>query len=551
LRDPQQDLGAYRYHREDHQMMRSLVEGALKIPTHCYMDPLNRDKGQCFDEKRVLVTARGSRWTSTNRTFNTVDEQLNDWSADIPYAIPPKYRWGAGQPLEKRRAPLDFLLGPESGVPPVADRWAEFQAANYPDAMRIVDEILAAVKADTFRGTPWDQVSLFTFAKAVGDYTQEELAYYLDTDQAIGDNIFYGPNPVMALLQDLLRAAALKKQPLDGFRAMVVPVKDDAAKTRAGMVTIIHAMLDAAAASGVRIYTGFKADRVSRVAGCSKRMRVEFKNGMAVTTDRLFLNMGKPDLVALGRTSLPLSEATPTFTRLLEATQPYCLTKMYCFWHDAWWLNTLKATVGRTRTNLDLASARWHDGAMRCDDRAALRNCSGSMLVSYSLSDDTYGSSSGLYNSHHDATPYTPLSETDQGRTLVAGRLTPRERLLYDDVHRQLKELYDPALAAAGVRAGVPAPDACVYAAWTHVGVHIRLPYEVVGDVSPHTAFSAPVAGLNLHLTNEAFGVNTGWAESSVTSAEIALHHGVGLGRPAWMDRAFHKSMIVLKNEGM
>lgn len=552
------DLGAYRYHRTKHTHMRSLVEGGLKLPVHCYTDPLNRDDGVCNPESRWLVTARGTRWASTNFTSNTVDEQLANWSEDLPYVIPRKYRWGRGQPLAERRKLTDFLTSASSGVPAVAARWKELQATkDYAKAMKIVDEVLAAVRVDTYKGTPWSEVSLTTLASEFGGLTREELSYYLETDQAIGDNLFVGPTSVYWLLRDLLRAEALDKAPIDGFKAMVVPVKDDAAKTRAGMVTIIHAMLDAAADAGVRIYKGHKADRITRVGGGGgKRMRVEFANGASVTTDRLFLNIGRPDLVALGRTSLPLSAASPAFVRSAEATLPYALSKMYCFWRDAWWLSVLKETVGRTRTDMPIASARFHDGAMRCKDRRALSGCSGSMLVSYSLSDDVLGSSSALEPSLHDSTPYSPLSDVDQGRLLVAGRLTPRQRVQWDSVLRQLRELYNPALAAAGARGGVPAPDACVGASWTHVGVHIRLPYAAAGGatgrgaVDPRAAAARPVPGLAIHMVNEAWGVHHGWAESSVSAAELALHHEMGVPRPAWMDEPFHRSTIVQMNNG-
>lgn len=544
--------------------MRSLVEGALKLPVHCYTDPLNRDDGECHPESRWLVTARGTRWgtrlASTNGTTATVDEQLATWSADIPFAIPPKYRWGDGQPLDERRKPEDFLLSASSGVPAVAARWAELErTSDYARAMKIVDEVLAAVRADSYKGTPWSEVSLTTLASEYGGLSEEELSYYLQTDQSIGDNLFLGPTSVYWLLRDKLRAVALKKARIDGFKAMVVPVKDDEAKTRAGMVTIIHTMLDAAARAGVHIYKGHKVDRITRAAGGGgKRMRLAFSNGATVTTDRLFLNMGHPDVVSLGRTSLPLAEATPTFTRSVEATLSYALSKMYCFWRDAWWLSILGETIGRTRTDLPIASARFHDGAMRCRDRRSLTGCSGSMLVSYSLSDDVLGSSSALPPSLHDPTPYSPLSDVDQGRVLVAGRLTPRQRVLWDTVLRQLRVLYNPALAAAGARGGVPAPAACVAASWTHVGVHIRLPYAAPDDnrrgpaaaVDPRAAAARPVPGLDIHMVNEAWGVHHGWAESSVSAAEVALHHTMGVGRPSWMDEPFHRSTIVQMNDG-
>lgn len=542
--------------------MRSLVEGALKLPIHCYTDPLNRDDGVCNDESRWLVTSRGTRWASTNFTTNTVDEQLANWSEDIPFSIPRKYRWGKGQPLDERRKPTDFLLSASSGVPAVAARWNELQRTkDYAKAMKIVDEVLAAVRADSYKGTPWSEVSLTTLAFEEFGLTVEELKYYLQTDQAIGDNLFVGPTSVFWLLRDLLRAEALKKAPIDGFKAMVVPVRDDAAKTRVGMVTIIQTMLKAASKAGVRIYLGHKADRITRAGpgGRGKRMRVAFANGASVTTDRLFLNMGQPDLVSLGRTSLPLSEASPNFVRSVEATLPFALSKTYCFWRDAWWLSALRETVGRTRTDLPIASARFHDGAMRCRDRRSLTGCSGSMLVSYSLSDDVLGSASALPPALHDPTPYSPLSDTDQGRVLVKGRLSPRQRVHWDSVLRQLRELYNPALAAVGAKGGVvPAPDACVYASWTHVGVHIRLPYAAANSngrgptkaVDPRETAAGPVPGLDIHMVNEAWGVHHGWAESSVSAAELAMYHSMGIGRPAWMDAPFHRSTIVQMNNG-
>eukprot|EP00170_Pyropia_yezoensis_P003823 contig_15980_g3834 len=265
---PQQDLGAYRFHRTAHTHTRSLVEDGLQIPVHCYTDPLNRDDGECHPESRWLVTARGARWVSNTVTNQTVDDQLATWSKRIPYAIPRKFRWGKGQPLAERRQLTDFLLSASSGVPAVAARWKELEETDdYATAMKIVDEVLSAVREDSYKGTPWSEISMITFAAEHGGLSREELNYFLETDQSIGDNLVVGPVSVYWLLRNLLRAEALKKQDIDGFKAMVVPVKNDEAKTRAGMVTIIHTMLDAAADAGVRIYKGHKADRITRVAG--------------------------------------------------------------------------------------------------------------------------------------------------------------------------------------------------------------------------------------------------------------------------------------------
>eukprot|EP00168_Porphyra_purpurea_P014762 TRINITY_DN430_c0_g2_i1.p1 TRINITY_DN430_c0_g2~~TRINITY_DN430_c0_g2_i1.p1 ORF type:complete len:669 (-),score=216.01 TRINITY_DN430_c0_g2_i1:26-2032(-) len=551
------DVGAYRYHRLHHPHMRSLIEGPLNVPVHCYTDPLNvhPDGVGCPGEPRYRVTARGSVYQSVNGS--TIDEQLKAWSADIPYAIPRAYRWGPGQPLAARRKPDEFVVGPNSAVGPVAARWDELDAANYSTAMRIVDEVLAELAASTYKGTPWTQVSVLTLARAEGGMTQEELAYFFETDESVGDSLAYGPTPVAAVVKDLLRIVALRKAVVPGApQGMMVPVQGPNNR-RAGMNKVVLRLLDAARAAGVRIHTSHKAVGVERrgAAGggrpTGRPLAIRFANGASVTTSRLFLNVPHLDVLAMGAggSALPFTPAPAgaPFRAAVDARRSWGASKMYCYWDDAWWLTALAAPVGRVRTDLELYGSRLHDGHVTCDDPVAMTRCRGALLVSYVLGDDTSGVASGQWLATHDAEPYSPLTDADAGMRLVAGQLTPRQKLLWADVHRQLRALWDPLLKASpgNTNGTVPQAAACVAASWFHIGVHVPLPYApAAGAADPVALFAKPVADLPIHLVNEAWGLRSGWAESSLNSAEVALFHHVGLPKPKWMDAQYHRSVI-------
>jgi len=540
--------------------MRSLIEGPLDVPVHCYTDPLNAypDGAGCPGEPRYRVTARGSVFQKVKGS--TIDDQLKAWSADIPYAIPPAFRWGPGQPLTARRKPDDFVVGPNSSVGPVAARWDELAAANYSTAMRIVDEVLAQLATTTYKGTPWTQVSVLTLARAEGGMTQEELAYFFETDESVGDSLAYGPTPVAAVVKDLLRIVALRQAVVPGApQGMMVPVRGPNNR-RAGMHTVVRRLLDAARAAGVRVYTGHKAVGVERRAaaggdrGAGHPLVVRFSNGASSVTSRLFLNVPHLELLAIGAggSALPFTPAPAgaAFRAAVDARRSWGASKMYCYWSDAWWLTALATPFGRVRTDQELYGSRLHDGHVTCDDAVAMTGCRGALLVSYVLGDDTSGVASGQWLATHDAVPYSPLTDADAGMRLVAGRLSARQRVLWADVHRQLRAVWDPLLAAAPgqTRGTVPEAAACVAASWFHIGVHVPLPYApAAGAADPVALFAKPVGDLPLHLVNEAWGVRPGWAESSLNSAEVALFHHVGLAKPKWMDAIYHRSVI----EGM
>eukprot|EP00168_Porphyra_purpurea_P000927 TRINITY_DN1111_c0_g1_i7.p3 TRINITY_DN1111_c0_g1~~TRINITY_DN1111_c0_g1_i7.p3 ORF type:complete len:143 (+),score=41.36 TRINITY_DN1111_c0_g1_i7:201-629(+) len=137
--------------------------------------------------------------------------------------------------------------------------------------------------------------------------------------------------------------------------------------------------------------------------------------------------------------------------------------------------------------------------------------------------------------------------------TPAGARAGGRLRLQWDAMLAGLWSSHRDLAAAAGLAPGrlIPEPDACVSAVWWDVGVHALSAYARRGDGRDWCRdYAAPVAGVRIHLVNEAWGEDRGWAEASLRSAERVLHHHLGLGRPPWVEAVFHQSVIERWNFG-
>ncbi|KAK1869296.1 hypothetical protein I4F81_011774 [Pyropia yezoensis] len=476
------------------------------------------------------------------------------WTADLPYAIPPAGRWGLGGTSPRApRTPFGLLFGPASVLPPVASRWLDLVTApDYAAAMRVADEMLAALRGATYAGVPLHEVSVYQLAIAEG-LSPEELA--LSAATSAGSTVA-AQAAVANVLAETIRGIATRRAPVDGPVDYVVPVAADASGSgvrRTGMGSIVSGLLDAATAAGVRV---FYDHRLVLARRWGPAVVLGFDNNRVVLSGRrLFLNMAKPDIAALGAASLPVAGGTPAFRRALASLRVYGLSKAYCAWADAWWLS-LNATAGVTGSGGPTVSLRYHDGSVTCADAATRTGCSGALLVSYNIG-DTAGAASGGFLASYDAAGLTATSGTDAPRLLTAGALTPRGRLLWEALHADLRRAHDPLLAAAGIPGGVPDAAACVTAGWVDRGVHVATPS---GGGAGHPddaleAFAAPLGAATprrapVHLVGEAYSQEHAWAEGALRSAERALHHGVGLPRPPWMDGLLHESVVVQFNRG-
>lgn len=578
---PAVDVGAYRFHRGEHPLVRSLVEGPLGLTTHCYSDPLGdalrglpppaagggngsahptRRVTACPPVHRPLLLTRGARYEpaagvpfSSSRTVAAQVEAR--WTADLPYAIPPAGRWGLGGDSPRApRSPFGLLFGPRSVLPAVASRWLRLvTAADYAAAMAVADEVLAALRGATYRGVPLHEVSVYQLAVAEG-LSPEELA--LSAATAAGSTVA-AQAAVANVLAETIRGIATGRAPVDGPVDYVVPVAADASGAgvrRTGMGSVVDGLLDAAKAAGVRVYYGHRLVLARRWGSA---VVLGFANRRVVTSGRrLFLNLAKPDLAALGGASLPLAGGTPAFQRSLAALRVFGLSKAYCAWADAWWLTSLNATAGVGGSGGPTVSLRYHDGSVTCADAAARTGCAGALLVSYNIG-DLAGAASGGFIASYDPAGLTATSGTDAPRVLTAAALDGRGRLLWDALHADLRRAHDPLLAAAGVPAGVPDAAACVSAGWVDRGVHVATP-SGAGAGHPDAALEAFAAPLGppasdkapVHLVGEAYSQEHAWAEGALRSAERALHHGVGLPRPPWLDALLHESVIVKFNRG-
>lgn len=542
-----------------------LADGPLGVTSACYTDPLGKDD-PCGSESRSLLTARNATFASS--ADGSVDDQLSVWSPGlVPYTIPPEGRWGVtGGPPEGNgpRSPRDWLVGTDSSLPEVASRWAALESARtYAAAMEVVDEMLEALRTSKngYKGTPYTEVSVLQIARSQG-YTEEELAALLDMGNSVGDAKWY-QTPVSDYARVQLRAVALRKWTFPTKNeptGMVTPV-DPKTGRRVGMATLLDRLESALTSAGGRIHFHHRVVFLQR-AGREGSVRVSFANGRSVVAARVIVNAGKADVAAWGVASLPIAGASRSFRTGLDAVYVAPSSKMYCWWADAWWMTKLRLTRGRGRLSHPLFSLRYHDGHVTCKDKAKLRGCRGALLVSYVLGDAT-GVRQSIWSHGYSTQPFSPISAPpdnavdvvtkEEVRGSGGGAVSARRRLLWNEVLSGLREAHTEMAAAVRLPSEklIPEPDACASAVWWDVGVHALSSYARHPDGRDWLRdYSRPVSGVNVHLVNEAWGEDRGWAEASLRSSERVLYHHLGMDRPKWMERVFHRSIVERWNYG-
>jgi len=334
------DLGAYRFHRGEHAMVRSVAEGRLGLVTHCYSDPLGdtlrgmaagvngtadhvtRRVAVCPPQTRPVTVARGVRFAAApGAAFSRADPVRDGvegvaYNPSLPWVIPPPGRWGPNAALRAPRSAFGLLMGPGSPIPEVAKNFLRLvRAPTYDAAMVVADDIVGKLRGAAYKGIKLHEVTVYQVAQAEG-MSPEELALSQDTNVGIG---VFSQMTVADFLADALRGIALGKGDFDGPRDYVTPVAADASGAgvrRIGMGSIVEGLLDAAKGAGVRV---FYTTRLTGVRRAGTGVRLSFANGASVEARRSFLNMGKPDVAALGGTSLPTAGATRPFTRAFGA----------------------------------------------------------------------------------------------------------------------------------------------------------------------------------------------------------------------------------------
>jgi len=553
------DVGAYRFHRTEQPIIRSLVEERLKMETACYTDSrvqLPMSTAECPPDETLFATMR-SRTVLGNLT-ELSGFSLDTPMPDLPYQLTDEQMWGPGTSRAARRSVDDVLYGNKSLIPELASRWDALhdESASFEATMALADEAIAAFRKGSYKGVPYAEVSALQIARDAG-ISEEELA--LDT--ALGWTPFYQTN-ILGDLINTVRSAATERMrlPPSGPAAdMVLPVTGTGAgRKRAGMNTIIQRMMGEAMSAGVSVFMGHRAVAVNRAAGRAPNvdgagaapLLVTFANGVKVATGRLFLNMGKPDLVSLGATSEPLASGSADFVRRVDAAMVLGGTKTYCFWPRAWWLADLGLTSGRAIADTPaVVRPRYHDGPVQCADPANVNSCRGGLLVSYSFDDPT-GTASGFYGASYGDAPNSPRSGAEPTTILTANSTVPRHRLAMSAIFDGLRTAHAPVLDALGLPPSViTPPDVCIVASWFDVGLHIHRPVPRLSPAAPTELYAQPVAGLNIHLVNEAWGDLHGWSEGSLQSAERALRVA-GAPPPTWLNARLYKSVIVQFNKG-
>lgn len=110
---------------------------------------------------------------------------------------------------------------------------------------------------------------------------------------------------------------------------------------RIGMKITLDRMKSSLESAGTRIFFDHKVLSVTKGEESNGENTVDmvFENGKKLKgIKRAILNIGKPDLIALGHLSEPMFSASESFKRHLERLFVYGLSKTYCFWvrHILW-----------------------------------------------------------------------------------------------------------------------------------------------------------------------------------------------------------------------
>jgi len=557
------DIGAYRFHRTEHPLIRSLVEDRLQMETACYTDPtaaLPMNVAECPEDNKIWTTTRTKSFVGNLETLG--GWKLPAWTPAVPFQFTDAEKWGTTAARKERRRLPSVFAGPNSMLPELATRWAALTDPNttYEKAMALADQAIAALAVGRYKGVPYAEVSVIQIARDAG-MSVEELAMEVGT--SFGGPQMFNMN-IIGLTTELVRSLATHHMSLPArgpAKAMAVPVAGvGAARKRSGMASVVTRMLKEAEAAGVRIYTGHRAISVRRVGECDeydpnvrvrgKPLSIEFANGAKAITHRLFLNVGKTDLLALGAASEPIKSASADVRRRVEGLQVIGGSKMYCYWPRAWWLADLDFSRGSGHGEQPAVhDTRYHDGPVQCTDPKDYTTCKGGLLVSYEFGDPT-GVSSGLYAANHADAPYTPLSATDAKTVMVRASLSPRHSLAWKAIVDGIRTSHGPLYGRKNATGPIPEPDVCVGGSWYDVSMHWPRPVPRLSATLSTQMFAKPVADLNVHLVNEAWGELVGWAEGSLLMAERALGAHMRVAAPKWLDALFYRAVVANFNAG-
>ena len=368
-----------------------------------------------------------------------------------------------------------------------------------------------------------------------------------------------------ALVETALQLPIAQYEPGDPTSFMYKIV--DAAGHNAGYDTFVTKMLGEATAARARVE--YKRQLVS-ISGTAAAPVLHFAAGDDVKPGRVLLNLPQLPLLQLLSASPALTRGRP-FPPALMAPSPTEGAKLYVYYSDAWWRNTLGLTSGEfytsgahnrsqavTLTQRPSLAGRYHDGELRC---AAAGGVADEPRL-HRARRRTYGDNARWFLAGVGSPAgvdgiYTTLNASDG----AAGAFVLQQ------VHEVLVEYHKAALENASTpghnaTAAVAAmrPPFALLSYWgaqlpTYGGaIHQTKPGPLIdeGVVAPNAM--APFGDWPVYVANEAFGAlrgedgglggHHGWAECSLVMAENVLVEKMGLKPPAWIDAAVYHEYV-------
>ncbi|CAK0894494.1 unnamed protein product [Prorocentrum cordatum] len=366
----------------------------------------------------------------------------------------------------------------------------------------------------------------------------------------------------------------------------------DSSGRHAGYGVALDTMLDQLAAAGARLAFGTELVGVS---GCDGMWCLSFRDGVAVRSARVVLNVPRPALArvegveqAVGRRWAALACVSRQFPK--HVTEGSTTVKVYAVYDDAWWISRLNLTRGVAEDMGDPpVSIHYHDGEVVCSDQvdpggkpvwatarrsSDLRRCRGVLQVFYRHSQLCPASTPhcmDFWASQPRANSAEPAEVLTEGGAVDSPALRQR-------VHEKLLKMHAPQSAQRNVSlAGIAPPTALVYSVWAHSGTFPEGdlgmqsgPQDVIFEdslasvcsgVSSPREYEDMVQGTGnwsgiapgLHFANNDFAATRSaawhgpWAEASLLIAERILAGAFGLPRPSWLNGTYYAREVGLR----
>lgn len=478
------DIGAHGYKPLHHKIMDALVNQVLRLNTACRSR--TQSKETCYDLGDSYFYLRGKRVNNlrTNRDGLPYELRNNEKSKEEPEPI------------------LEAVLRYPAVIQHINELYSLNPATRYP-AMK---SVLSAVREYKIDGKYPTEYTLETLLK----HSPEYWALYLDGD---GEAI---SSVLNANLYEVIREAVYYATPDDTPNAGGLVVVDTQG-FEIGYQTVSEKLAELLVAMGANVTYGKRLVGIYDTAGSQ---RLQFKDGSAVTSEKVILNIALEDLNKLSRDSVIFTQPAERLYSLLNTV---CAVKAYFYYPTAWWGSYGDSSVSTTDINRYF---EFKDSNIRCNSTT----CHGVTQVVFA---DGLDFCTTFWTGTDDELVIINNTDTDPVRSGLFNMLAESTNLVQSKALKSTSPIVDPTVLVIGRWKG----------GWHNVRPNSQF---LGGDVQK--LLLKPVANNHIYLVNEAYSIDQGWAEGSLIASEKVLNKYFNLTRPAWLGNEYWYDTIVLND---